>query len=69
MLRYTWSDFFQQSVAFAKSLLAIGIPERTCVTILGINTPEHFMAVMGIVSANCIFSDQYVTNSADACLS
>ena len=27
------------------------------------------MAVMGIVSANCIFSDQYVTNSADACLS
>ena len=57
MLRYTWSNFFQQSVAFAKSLIAIGIPERTCVTILGINTPEHFMAVMGIVSANCIFSD------------
>ena len=68
MLQYTWSNFFQQTIAFAKSLIALGIPARSCITIQGINTPEHFIAVMGVISANCIFSDQYVTNSPAACL-
>lgn len=26
------------------------------------------MAIMGIICSNCIFSDQYQTNSPDACL-
>lgn len=57
-----------QSLAFAKAIVALDIPERSCVTISGHNTPEHFMAILGTVNANCIFSDLYLTNSADACL-
>lgn len=68
MVQYTWSQFFQQSIAFAKSLVHIGIPERSVITIQGFNSPEHFMAIMGTVCCNCIFSDQYSTNSPAACL-
>ena len=64
MVQYTWSAFFQQSLAFSKSMVAAGIPERAVVTIQGFNSPEHFMSIMGTVCANCIFSDQYMTNSA-----
>ena len=35
---------------------------------MGINSPEHFMAIMGTVMNNCIFSELYRTNSASACL-
>jgi len=38
------------------------------VTILGSNTPEHFMTIMGTMCNNCIFSDLYMTNSPSACL-
>ena len=33
MVQYTWSSFFRESLAFAKSLVALGIPERACLTI------------------------------------
>ena len=57
MVQYNWSQFFQQSLAFSKSLVFCGIKERSCITIQGFNSPEHFMAIMGTICANCIFSD------------
>ena len=57
MVKYTWSDFFLQSIAFSKALVACNIPARSCITIQGFNTPEHFIAIMGTICADCIFSD------------
>lgn len=68
LVQYTWSNFFLQSLAFAKALVACGIPQRSIVTIQGLNSPEHFMAVMGTICADCIFSDQHMTSSPQACL-
>ena len=68
LVPYTWSQFFQQSLQFAKSMIHLGIPERSVITIQGVNSPEHFMAIMGSICSNCVFSDQYLTNSPEACL-
>jgi len=57
MVQYTWSNFFQQSISFAKSCVALNIPERSCITIQGFNSPEHFISIMGTMMSNSIFSD------------
>lgn len=52
----------------AKTLITLNIPERARVCIMGHNSPEHFMALMGSIMANCIFTEVYLTNGPQACL-
>lgn len=47
---------------FAKTLVELGLPERARVCFIGHNSPEHFMALMGTILANCIFTEVYLTN-------
>ena len=56
------------SMHFAKALVYLGVAERSCITIQGMNSPEHLTSIMGSVLANCIFSDIYMTNSPEICL-
>lgn len=56
------------SMHFAKALVVLGVAERSCITIQGMNSPEHLASIMGSLLANCIFTDIYMTNSADLCL-
>ena len=53
---------------FAKALTYLGVPERSCITLQGMNSPEHLASIMGSVLANCIFSDIYMTNNPEVCL-
>ena len=53
---------------FAKALVQLGVKERSCVTLQGINSPEHIASIMGCVLANCIYTDTYLTNSPEVCL-
>jgi long-subunit acyl-CoA synthetase (AMP-forming) len=52
---------------FAKTLHHLGIKERTTISIMGYNSPEHFIAIMGSFLANCIITEIYITNGPDAC--
>ena len=56
------------SMHFAKALIHLGVKERSCLMLQGMNTPEHLASIMGAVLANCIFTDTYMTNSPSACL-
>mmetsp|Transcript_9935 Transcript_9935/g.12370 ORF Transcript_9935/g.12370 Transcript_9935/m.12370 type:complete len:126 (+) Transcript_9935:431-808(+) len=56
------------SMHFAKALVHLGVKERSCLTLQGINSPEHLAAIMGSVLANCIYTDTYLTNSPTVCL-
>ena len=56
------------SFAFAKALHVLGIPERSCVLVQGLNSPEHIVSIMGTVLSNCIFADIYMTNNPQVCL-
>ena len=66
---YTWDLYYQMSFAFAKALHVLGIPERSCILIQGLNRPEHLVSMMGSVLSNCIYSDIYMTNNPRVCLS
>lgn len=68
LLKYTWQNYYEMALHFAKALVAIGVEERSVVLIQGPNSPEHFACAMGTILANCIFSDIYPTNSKQVCL-
>ena len=66
--KYTWLNYLELSMHFARALVALGVEERSVVLIQGANTPEHMVCIMGTILANCVFSDIYPTNMPDVCL-
>ena len=66
---YTWDLYYQMSFAFAKALHVLGISERSCVLIQGVNRPEHMISMMGTTLSNCIYTDIYMTNNPKVCYS
>lgn len=64
---YTWLEFYERSVQFAKALHILNVPERARVCFMGYNSPEHFMALMGTLLSNCVFTEVYITNGPEAC--
>jgi long-subunit acyl-CoA synthetase (AMP-forming) len=66
--KYTWQNYQELSMHFARALVALGVGERSVVLIQGANTPEHMVCIMGTILANCVFSDIYPTNMPDVCL-
>jgi len=53
---------------FAKALHCLGVKERTCISIMGMNSPEHFISLVGSIISNCIVSEIYATNGPEACI-
>ena len=66
-LLWTWSQFYNDAVAFAKSLLKLGVSQRKAVNIMGFNAPEWVISACGSLMYNCVFSGVYITNAPDAC--
>ncbi len=64
---YTWREFYDRAMQVAKALHVLGVPERSTVCLMGHNSPEHFMSVLGAVLANCVFTEVYLTNGPAAC--
>ena len=66
-LTWTWRQYYNQSMAFAKSLHAIGVDERKAVNIMGFNSPEWAIAYHGSILHNNVVSGVYTTNGPEAC--
>ena len=64
---WTWREFYQQSVSFAKSLEKIGIDYRKVVNIMGFNSPEWAISFFGSILHSNPVSGVYTTNGPDAC--
>lgn len=54
-------------MSFAASLLAVGLPEFSCINIIGSNAPEWLLAFMGALFARCVPTGIYTTNSPEVC--
>lgn len=65
---WTWKQFRDDAMAFAKSLHHIGIDERSVVNVMGFNSPEWAIAYFGSILRNSPCSGVYATNGPDACL-
>lgn len=66
-LKWTWNQFGAEAKKFAKSLDQLGVDERSCVNIMGFNSPEWAIAYFGGILHNNILSGVYTTNGAEAC--
>lgn len=64
---WTWKDYWNQTLAFAKALDKIGVDERKVVNIMGFNAPEWAITYYGAVMHNNCVSGVYTTNGPDAC--
>jgi len=68
VLKWTWNEYYSDVIAFAKSMMALGVTERKSVNIMGHNAPEWVIAFLGGIFANCVSSGVYATNLPEACL-
>ena len=68
VLKWTWSEYHIDVIAFAKAMYKLGINERSSVNIMAANGPEWFISFMGGVFYNCVSAGVYPTNNADACV-
>ena len=68
MLKWTWNEYYNDVISFAKAMYAVGVNERKGLNITGFNAPEWTIAFLGAIFCNCISSGVYATNGPDACL-
>ena len=68
ILTWTWKQYYQDSMAFAKAVIKCGATDRSGVAIMGFNSPEWIFAFAGGLMANSLVTGVYITNEADACL-
>ena len=64
---WTWKDYNDQAVAFAKTLHKLNVEKRKVVNIMGFNCPEWAISCMGSILHNNPVSGVYTTNGPDAC--
>lgn len=64
---WTYKQYYDDCVRFAKSLVQVGHQPFDCVCILGFNSPEWFIADIGAIFAGGIACGIYTTNAPDAC--
>lgn len=66
-LSWTWKQYYQDVMSFAKSMAFLNLKERSAVAIMGFNSPEWVISFMGGITYNCVGTGIYITNAADAC--
>ena len=58
----TWQEYYDKTIVFAKSLIAIDFKAHASVNILGYNSPEWFYAHIGCIAAGGMGAGIYTTN-------
>lgn len=66
-VKWTWKQYHEDSLKFAAALIKYGVKERAVVNLIGFNAPEWAIAFFGTISANCVASGVYTTNTPQAC--
>ncbi|KAJ1426420.1 long chain acyl-CoA synthetase [Ochromonadaceae sp. CCMP2298] len=64
---WTFQQYWDDSMKFAKALAKMDVGIFKIVNVLGFNAPEWFIATNGSILAGCIGAGIYMTNAADAC--
>ena len=65
---HSWLQVYEESMQVAKALVHLQVQERTCVNIIGFNSPEWVLAFFGSIVANTVAVGVYPTNQTEACL-
>ena len=62
---YTYTEFYEQTMSVAKSLVSVGLKRFQSVSIMASNSPEWMMADIGAILAGGLANGIYTTNSTD----
>ena len=68
LLRYTYQDYWNTCVQFAKAMHVVGAQERKAVNVMGHNSPEWVISFQAAIMYNAVSTGVYITNLEDACL-
>jgi len=63
----TWPEYRAQARLVARGFMALGLEPAGCVTIIGFNCPEWFLADVGAIYAGGVPAGIYSTSSAEQC--
>lgn len=64
---WTFQQYWDDCVSFAKSLIRLEVPQHGAINILGFNAPEWFIANMGSMLVGSLPAGIYSTNNTEAC--
>eukprot|EP01118_Nematostelium_gracile_P005033 TRINITY_DN1602_c0_g1_i1.p1 TRINITY_DN1602_c0_g1~~TRINITY_DN1602_c0_g1_i1.p1 ORF type:complete len:652 (+),score=230.05 TRINITY_DN1602_c0_g1_i1:66-2021(+) len=64
---WTYQQYYDQTLAAAKSLIKLGVSRFDGICILGFNSPEWFIADLAAIAAGAIATGIYTTNGPEAC--
>ena len=67
-LSWTWNQYYQDAMRFAKACHHLNVSDRSAVAIMGFNAPEWAISFIGGIMNNNLNTGIYITNTADACL-
>lgn len=62
-----YRQYYNESLKFAKSLIALGISEYSAINIIGFNSPEWAYAFHGAIIGHYLPIGMYTTNGTEAC--
>lgn len=66
-IKYTYKDYYEEAIRFAKSCVKIGMNPLEVAGLIGFNSAEYFFGLHGCWMAGCVPAGIYTTNSPDAC--
>lgn len=64
---WTWNQYYADCRRFAKALIHLGVQPFNIVNVLGFNSPEWVLSLIGSLFAGCIGAGIYTTNNPEAC--
>ena len=64
---YTWGEYYDLIVDFAKSLIHLDFQPHRAINIIGFNSPEWLIANTGAIAAGGVAVGIYTTNNTEAC--
>ncbi|DBA02153.1 TPA: hypothetical protein N0F65_004788 [Lagenidium giganteum] len=64
---YTWKQYYQNCMLFAKALISLDFQMHDAVNVIGHNSPEWFFTNNGTIAAGGTIAGIYTTNGPEAC--
>ena len=64
---WTWNEYYDDTMAAARSFIELGVEAFGAVSIIGFNTPQWHMSCLGAMAAGAKAAGIYATNEPDAC--
>lgn len=64
---WTYEDYYLDAKKFGAGLVSLGISAKSCINIIGFNSPQWVIGFAGSLLSGCVPVGVYATNNVEAC--